>query len=86
MLAGIPVIVAQEGPISRRLRTQTGPAGVTLQSPTSEHLAEALVTLADEDTRASMGARGVEAARNLPDQAQVTQAFADVIERYRPRP
>ncbi|MEI2621479.1 MAG: glycosyltransferase family 4 protein [Candidatus Nanopelagicales bacterium] len=86
MLAGIPVIVAQEGPISRRLRTQTGPAGITLQSPTSEHLAEALVQLADEDTRASMGARGAEAARDLPDQAQVAQAFADVLERYRPQP
>ena len=86
MLSGIPVIVAQEGPVSRRLRTQTGPAGIALQSPTSECLVEALVRLADEGTRASMGACGAVAARDLPDQAQVAQAFADILERYRPQP
>ncbi len=86
MIAGIPVVVAQEGPISRRLRTRTGPAGITLQSPTAEYLAEALVELADEDTRASMGARGGAAACDMPDQTQVAQAFTDVIERYRPQP
>ncbi len=79
MLAGVPVVVAQEGPISRRLSTASGPAGITLTQPTAGALAEALSALRDDDMRLAMGERGIRAGHSLPTQDDVARQFLDVI-------
>lgn len=79
MLAGVPVVVAQEGPISRRLSTPAGPAGITLARPDAAALADALGTLCDDTVRAAMGARGVAAAQALPTVDDGARKFLEVI-------
>jgi glycosyltransferase involved in cell wall biosynthesis len=83
MLAEVPVIVAQDGPISRRLDTPEGPAGITLAAPTPEDLSQALSVLSDPGTREQMGRRGALFARTLPDSDDVARAFADVLAPFR---
>jgi len=79
MLAGVPVVVAQEGPISRRLNTPTGPAGLTLPRPDAAALADALYTLSEDSVRTKMGKRGIAAGEALPTQDDVARQFLDVI-------
>lgn len=79
LLAGIPVIVAQPGPISRRITTPTGPAGVTLPQPDAPSLAIALATLSDDETRLGMGRRGLAVGQQLPTQADVARQFQAVV-------
>lgn len=79
MLAGVPVVVAQEGPISRRLQTPTGPAGVTLPHPDATALAAALDSLSHDETRLAMGERGMATGGALPTQDDVARQFVDVI-------
>ena len=83
MLAGVPVIVAQAGPISRRLITAEGPAGITLAAPSAQALAGALALLSDATTRQQMGRCGSRVAHTLPDEDDVAQAFAEVLAPYR---
>lgn len=83
MLAGVPVIVAQEGPISRRLTTAEGPAGITLAAPTPDDLAGALSVLSDPGMREQMGRRGAGVAHRLPDEDDVARALADVLAPFR---
>ncbi|TXH42018.1 MAG: glycosyltransferase [Actinobacteria bacterium] len=79
MLAGVPVIVAGQGPIARRLQTPDGPAGVVLDAADPGECARALAELDDADLRADMGARGRAAAAQAPDDAAVARAFAEVV-------
>lgn len=79
MLAGVPVVVAQPGPITRRLSTPEGPAGITLSQPSAADLARALVHLNDPAVRAEMGARGLQVGTAMPTQSDVTRQFVDVI-------
>jgi len=75
----VPVVVAQEGPISRRLNTPTGPAGLTLPRPDAAALADALYTLSEDSVRTKMGKRGIAAGEALPTQDDVARQFLDVI-------
>lgn len=79
MLGGIPVIVAGEGPIARRLSTPAGRAGVVVRPADPMSTAEALGTLGDADLRAEMGARGRAAAANLPDATEVSARLVAVL-------
>lgn len=79
MLAGVPVIVAQPGPISRRIGTSEGPAGIALDQPDASSLAQALTTLSDDRTRTAMGQRGLAVGSSLPTQADTAQGFLDVV-------
>lgn len=79
MLAGTPVVVAQPGPISQRLSTPGGPAGITLDAPDSTHLVRALAELRDDHTRALMAQRGRLAASGLPTQTDVARQFVEVV-------
>lgn len=80
MMCAVPVIVAQPGPVSRRLATPQGPAGLTLDTPTAASLSTALSRLTDDTLRHQMGQRGLTAAMTLPTQADVANSFADVVE------
>jgi glycosyltransferase involved in cell wall biosynthesis len=79
MLAGVPVVVAQPGPITRRLDTPAGQAGVTLQHPNATELARALEQLTDPAVRRGMGARGQQVAQMMPTAADVARQFVDVV-------
>lgn len=79
MLAGVPVVVSQPGPAADRLATPEGPAGLTLASPTSEALADALRRLQDPELRMAMGSRGRTAASGLPDEQDVAVRFAGLL-------
>lgn len=83
MLAGIPVIVAQPGPIAKRLDTPSGPAGIVLTAPSAPAVAGALQALDDDTVREQMGARGAKLARTLPDQHDVAVRFAGVLQSFR---
>ncbi|MFI0433487.1 MAG: glycosyltransferase family 4 protein [Candidatus Nanopelagicales bacterium] len=79
MLAAVPVIVAGEGPIARRLRTPGGPAGIVLDAADPGACAGALGRLDDPALRAAMGANGRAAAVRAPGDSEVARAFADVV-------
>jgi hypothetical protein len=71
--------VAQPGPITRRLDTPAGQAGVTLQHPNATELARALEQLTDPAVRRGMGARGQQVAQMMPTAADVARQFVDVV-------
>ncbi|HNE88352.1 MAG TPA: glycosyltransferase [Actinomycetota bacterium] len=83
MMAAVPVVVAQSGPISRRLDTPEGPAGITLAAPEPPLLAQALHTLSADDVRHRLGAAGRAAAQDFPTQTDIARQFVDVVERAR---
>ena len=80
MLAAVPVIVAQPGPISRRIDTPDGPAGITLRAPAPQELAKALSTLSIDEVRRKMGQAGRAVAENLPTQSDIAGQFVAVVE------
>lgn len=79
MTAGVPVVVAQAGPITRRLATPEGPAGLTLSSPDAAALSDALCALCDDTIRAEMGRRGLAVSESMPTQAEVAQQFTETV-------
>jgi glycosyltransferase involved in cell wall biosynthesis len=79
MVAGIPVIVGQPGPASRRLETPTGPAGLTLSAPDQDQLAQALAQLSDPEVRQHMGAAGKAAAAHYPTSSEITVRFEQAL-------
>lgn len=79
MLGGVPVVVAGEGPIARRLRTPDGPAGLVVAQSSPGEFARALADLADPDLRHRLGRAGRAAALQQPDADQVAQALVDVL-------
>jgi len=80
MMAAVPVVVAQPGPISRRIDTSDGPAGITLAAPAPQHLAAALDRLSVDELRQNMGVNGRHVALSLPTQSDIARQFVDVIE------
>ncbi len=80
LMAKVPVIVAQEGPVSRRIDAASGPAGVTLEQPDAASLGRALALLSDDDTRTAMGLRGYAVAQALPTQTEVARRFVQVLD------
>ena len=79
MLAGIPVIVAGEGPVARRLATPDGPAGMVVRPGDALACAEALAALSDPRVRQEFGARGRVAALEQPDAQAVADRLAAVL-------
>ncbi|MDQ1249312.1 MAG: hypothetical protein QG597_3687 [Actinomycetota bacterium] len=79
MLGSIPVIMAGEGPISRRIRTPDGPAGVVIRQSDPGKLAQALRRLGDPEVRNEMGRAGRAAALTQPDDAQAAARFLAVV-------
>ena len=86
MLAGVPVVVAGDGPIARRLRTPSGPAGVVVRPADPLSTATALHQLADPAVRFEMGQRGRERAVTLPSAAEVAKAMTAVLANAAARP
>lgn len=80
MLAGIPVIMAGEGPIATRLATPGGPAGIVVPQADPAATASALRRLGDPQTRRRMGVAGQRAARGHPDEQAVADQVVAVIQ------
>ena len=80
MLAGVPVVMAGEGPIATRLLTPDGPAGIVVPQSDPAATAQALKQLGDAQVRLQMGAAGQRAAREHPDEEAVAERVATVIE------
>lgn len=84
MLAGVPVIMAGEGPIATRLATPDGPAGIVVPQSDPTATADALRRLADPVVRHRMGLAGQRAARDHPDeQAVADRVVAAILEAAR---
>ncbi len=81
MLAGIPVVMAGDGPIASRLATPNGPAGLVVAQSDPAATAAALRQLDDEAERLRMGRAGRGAAENHPDDEQVARRMVDVLQR-----
>lgn len=79
MLAGVPVIMAGEGPVARRLRTSRGDAGIVVRIGDPLDTAKALAALADERYRQELGQRGCAAAEQMPGTSEVAAAFLGVL-------
>ena len=80
MLAGVPVVVAGEGPIARRIATPDGPAGVVVGPGDPLSTARGLALLADPEVRATYGRCGQAVARSLPDADEVATAVLRVLQ------
>jgi glycosyltransferase involved in cell wall biosynthesis len=80
MLAGVPVVVAGEGPIARRIATPDGPAGVVVGPGDPLSTARGLALLAHPEVRATYGRRGQAVARSLPDADEVAAAVLRVLQ------
>lgn len=80
MLAGIPVVMAGEGPIASRLQTPDGPAGLVVPQSDPAATAAALRALDDPTVRQRMGQAGRRAAARHPDAQQVADRMVAVIE------
>lgn len=79
MLAAVPVVVAGEGPIARRLATPDGPAGVVVGAGDALSTARGMALLVDPHVREEYGRRGQRYARELPDAQAVAVAVLDVL-------
>lgn len=79
MLAGLPVIVAGEGPIARRIDTPAGPAGIVVRPADPLDTARALRGLSDPLVRSTMGDRGRAIAQATPDAAAVAAQMVAVF-------
>lgn len=80
MLASIPVVVAGEGPIARRLRTGSGPAGLVVRPADPLATAMALRRLSDPAVRFEMGQLGQQRASSLPSATDVAEAMTRVLQ------
>ena len=79
MLAGIPVIVAGEGPVARRLATPDGPAGMVVRPGDALCVPRPWRRWSDPRVRQEFGARGRVAALEQPDAQAVADRLAAVL-------
>lgn len=80
MLGSVPVIMAGEGPVARRLRTPHGLAGVVVRQSNPGDVAKALARLTDSEQRRRMGAAGRAAAQAHPDAADAAGRWLAVVQ------